>query len=114
MSGANKFRFVSPGIQIREIDRSQINNLNDAVGPTIIGRARRGPGMVPVKVRSYEEFVQIFGEPVRGSTDGDMWREGNLTAPTLENQVEFFLQGIFNLISINLVVNKKGSKTNVI
>jgi phage tail sheath protein FI len=82
MSGANKYRFVSPGIQIKEIDRSQINNVNDTVGPVVIGRARRGPGMVPVKVRSYEEFVQIFGEPVRGSTDGDMWREGNLTAPT--------------------------------
>jgi len=81
MSGANKYRFVSPGIQIKEIDRSQVNNQNDAVGPVIIGRARRGPGMVPVKVRSYEEFVQIFGEPVRGSTDGDIWREGNLTAP---------------------------------
>lgn len=81
MSGANKYRFVSPGIQIKEIDRSQINNLNDAVGPVIIGRARRGPGMVPVKVRSYEEFVSIFGEPVRGSTDGDIWREGNLTGP---------------------------------
>ena len=81
MSGANKYRFVSPGIQIKEIDRSQVNNLNDAVGPVVIGRARRGPGMVPVKVRSYEEFVQIFGEPVRGSTDGDIWREGNLTAP---------------------------------
>jgi hypothetical protein len=81
MSGANKYRFVSPGIQIKEIDRSQINNVNDAVGPVIIGRARRGPGMVPVKVRSYEEFVSIFGEPVRGSTDGDIWREGNLTGP---------------------------------
>jgi len=81
MSGANKFRFVSPGIQIKEIDRSQINNLNEGVGPVIIGRARRGPGMVPVKVRSYEEFVSIFGEPVRGTTDGDVWREGNLTAP---------------------------------
>lgn len=81
MSGANKYRFVSPGIQIKEIDKSQVNNLNDAVGPVIIGRARRGPGMVPVKVRSYEEFVQLFGEPVRGSSDGDIWREGNLTAP---------------------------------
>lgn len=81
MSGANKYRFVSPGIQIKEIDRSQINNQNDAIGPVVIGRARRGPGMVPVKVRSYEEFVQIFGEPVRGSTDGDIWREGNLTGP---------------------------------
>jgi len=81
MSGANKYRFVSPGIQIKEIDRSQINNVNDAVGPVVIGRARRGPGMVPVKVRSYEEFVSIFGEPVRGSTDGDIWREGNLTGP---------------------------------
>jgi hypothetical protein len=81
MSGANKYRFVSPGIQIKEIDRSQVNDLNDAVGPVVIGRARRGPGMVPVKVRSYEEFVSIFGEPVRGSTDGDIWREGNLTGP---------------------------------
>jgi hypothetical protein len=81
MSGANKYRFVSPGIQIKEIDKSQVNNVNDAVGPVVIGRARRGPGMVPVKVRSYEEFVQIFGEPVRGSTDGDIWREGNLTGP---------------------------------
>jgi hypothetical protein len=81
MSGANKYRFVSPGIQIKEIDRSQVNNLNDAVGPVLVGRAQRGPGMVPVKVRSYEEFVQIFGDPVRGSTDGDIWREGNLTAP---------------------------------
>jgi hypothetical protein len=81
MSGANKYRFVSPGIQIKEIDRSQVNNTNDAVGPVIIGRARRGPGMVPVKVRSYEEFVSVFGEPVRGSTDGDIWREGNLTGP---------------------------------
>lgn len=82
MSGANKFKFVSPGVQIKEIDRSQVNNLNDATGPVVIGRARRGPGMVPVKVRSYEEFVSIFGEPVRGQSDGDVWREGNLTAPT--------------------------------
>lgn len=81
MSGANKFKFISPGVQIKEIDRSQINNLTDAVGPVVIGRSRRGPGMVPVKVRSYEEFVQIFGEPVRGSSEGDIWREGNLTAP---------------------------------
>lgn len=81
MSGANKFKFISPGVQIKEIDRSQINNVNDAVGPVIVGRARRGPGMVPVKVRSYEEFVSIFGEPVRGSSEGDIWREGNLTAP---------------------------------
>lgn len=81
MSGANKYRFISPGVQIKEIDRSQVNNLNDAVGPVVIGRARRGPGMVPVKVRSYEEFVQIFGEPVRGGSEGDVWREGNTTAP---------------------------------
>lgn len=80
-SGANKFKFVSPGVQIKEIDRSQVNNLNDQMGPVIIGRARRGPGNVPVKVRSYEEFVSIFGEPVRGETDGDVWREGNLTGP---------------------------------
>lgn len=81
MSGANKYKFVSPGIQIKEIDRSQTNNVNDGIGPVVIGRASRGPGNVPVKVSSYEEFVQIFGEPVRGSSEGDVWREGNNTAP---------------------------------
>ena len=47
---ARKFKFVSPGIFLREIDNSRIPRVPEAVGPVIIGRTRRGPSLVPVKV----------------------------------------------------------------
>jgi hypothetical protein len=72
----SKFRFVSPGIQLREIDRSQIPNEPEAVGPVIIGRAQRGPALRPVKVQNFTEFVEIFGEPLPGGDAGDVWRDG--------------------------------------
>ena len=82
-SDASKFRFVSPGIFINEIDQSQIPAIPDAVGPVIIGRSRKGPGMIPTKVGSFSEFVQTFGEPVDGfGGSGDVWRDGNFSAPT--------------------------------
>ena len=52
-----KFRFVSPGIFINEIDNSQLPEEAGPVGPVIIGRTERGPGMRPVKVESFSEFV---------------------------------------------------------
>jgi len=77
-SDARKFRFVSPGIFINEIDQSQIPALPEAVGPVIIGRAEKGPGMTPTKVGSFSEFVERFGNPLSGiGTDGDVWRLGN-------------------------------------
>ena len=79
---AKKFRFVSPGVQIKEIDKSQLSALPEAVGPVVIGRTLRGPGMVPVTVNSYEEFVEKFGAPDRGAGSSDVWRNGNTTAPT--------------------------------
>jgi hypothetical protein len=78
----DKFRFVSPGVQVQEIDNSQIPRLPDAIGPVIIGRSLRGPVMRPVKVNSFSDFVEVFGEPVAGGIGGDVWREGNKTAPT--------------------------------
>jgi len=71
-----KFRFVSPGIQLRELDRSQIPDEPEAVGPVIIGRAQRGPALRPVKVQNFTEFVEIFGEPLPGGAGGDIWRKG--------------------------------------
>ena len=77
-SDARKFRFVSPGIFINEIDQSQIPAIPDAVGPVVIGRAEKGPGMIPTKVGSFSEFVERFGNPLSGiGTDGDVWRLGN-------------------------------------
>ena len=81
---AKKFDFLSPGIEIREIDQSFIGSERDAEGPIIIGRTRKGPANKPVKVRNLDDFVSVFGLPVPGGNgvQGDMWRDGNMTGPT--------------------------------
>ena len=78
-----KFKFVSPGIFLSEVDNSQLPAVRQAVGPVIIGRTPTGPAMRPYKIESPSEFVQVFGNPVAGAMGGgDVWREGNLTGPT--------------------------------
>jgi hypothetical protein len=52
------------------------------MGPVVIGRSLRGPSMRPVQVQSFSDFVEVFGEPVPGGKGGDVWRDGNKTAPT--------------------------------
>jgi hypothetical protein len=79
---AKDFKFVSPGVHIEEIDNSQLPEAPEAIGPLVIGRARRGPAMQPVKVDSFSEFVTIFGNPVAGAEASDLWRYGVPTAPT--------------------------------
>ena len=74
---SKKYRFVSPGVQLRELDRSQIPDEPEAIGPVIIGRAQRGPALQPVKVQNFTEFVQIFGTPQPGGKTSDVWRDGN-------------------------------------
>ena len=82
-SGASKFKFISPGIFINEIDESKLP-ADPAVdpGPTIIGRARKGPGLVPTTVSSFDEFVQVFGTPDPGAEGGDNWRNNDFDGPT--------------------------------
>jgi len=70
------FKFVSPGVFIQEIDNSFVPKSADTIGPVIIGRARRGISMQPVKVESYSEFVEIFGDTVPGNAGGDVSRSG--------------------------------------
>jgi hypothetical protein len=79
---AKKFKFVSPGIFINEIDNSHIPRIPDEMGPIVIGRSERGPGMRPVKVNSFSEFVEMFGEPIPGGRGDDVYRDGNYLAPT--------------------------------
>jgi len=81
---AKKFDFLSPGIEMREVDQSFIPGERDAEGPIIIGRTRKGPANKPVKIRNLDDFVSVFGAPVPGGTgdQGDIWREGNTTGPT--------------------------------
>ena len=74
---AKKFKFVSPGVFLSEIDNSQIPKTPGGVGPVVIGRCRRGPALKPVKVSSFQEFVEIFGDPIPGNEGEDPWRDGN-------------------------------------
>jgi len=71
-----KFRFVSPGVFVNEIDNSQLPADPGGIGPVVIGRAEKGPSLVPVSVNSFEEFVRVFGTPAPGGAGDDVWREG--------------------------------------
>jgi len=77
-----KFKFISPGIFLSEVDNSQLPAPVEPMGPIIIGRAPFGPGMRPVKITSFSEYVQTFGNPIPGKAGGDIWRNGNLGGPT--------------------------------
>ena len=82
MADVKKFKFVSPGIFLSEVDNSQIPRLPDDIGPVIIGRAERGPNMRPVQVDSFAEFIETFGYPMPGNGTTDTWRDGNYSSAT--------------------------------
>ena len=79
-----KFDFISPGIQLNEVDESVLPAVTQDEGPLIIGRALTGPSMKPVRVSNLEDLYAIFGRPVsgKGAINSDVWRDGNLVAPT--------------------------------
>ena len=77
-----KFKFVSPGIFIKEVDKSYRTPDAPAVGPVIIGRTPYGPAMRPIRVESFGDYVKTFGNPVSGFRGGDLWRLGNIGGPT--------------------------------
>ena len=79
---AKKFRFVSPGIFLNEIDNSQLPREPRDIGPLVIGRTLRGPAMRPVQVDSFSDFVEVFGEPQHGGVGSDPWRDDTQLAPT--------------------------------
>lgn len=77
-----KFKFTSPGVFVDEIDNSQLTGLSNDIGPVVIGRSERGPALKPVKVNSFSEFIEVFGNPIPGNQSGDVYRDGNYLAPT--------------------------------
>ena len=77
-----KFKFVSPGVFIYEIDNSHLPKPVDPIGPVIIGRSERGPSMRPTKIKSLSDFIEVFGTPVGGRRGEDVWRTGNYVGPT--------------------------------
>ncbi len=73
---SRKFRFVSPGVFLREVDNSQLPGQSNAIGPIIIGRTRKGPALRPYKVKSLDELERVFGKPMPGNQGEDPWRDG--------------------------------------
>ena len=55
-----KFKFISPGVFVNEIDQSQLPETSGDIGPLLIGSAQSGPLMKPVTVNSYGDFVAKF------------------------------------------------------
>ena len=78
----DRFKFISPGVFIEEVDKSFIPELPDRMGPVVVGRFKKGPSNRPIKVKSYNELVEVFGTPAPGNASGDIWRSGAMTAPT--------------------------------
>ena len=79
-----KFDFISPDIVLNEIDESVLQPEATEVGPLLIGPARKGPAMKPVRINNLSDLYSIFGKPVngKGTSNVDVWRDGNLTNPT--------------------------------
>ena len=79
-----KYKFISPGVFIKEIDNSQLPKEPQGIGPMVIGRTRYGRSMIPTKVESLSEFVSLFGNPSAGGGVPDVWRTEtqSILAPT--------------------------------
>ena len=79
---ASKYKFISPGIFVSEIDNTGREATPADVGPALIGRSEKGPMLKPTRVDSYFDFVNTFGNPIPGGKGGDVARNGNYSSPT--------------------------------
>jgi phage tail sheath protein FI len=55
-------RIVSPGVFTREKDLSFLPQAIGEIGAAIVGPTVKGPAFVPTIVRTFNEFVEIFGD----------------------------------------------------
>ena len=78
----DKFKFISPGIFVNEIDNTGRNVLPGDIGPVIVGRSEKGPILRPTQVNDFADFVNEFGMPIPGGNGSDVSRYGNYIAPT--------------------------------
>ena len=91
----DKFKFVSPGVFVAEVDNSQLPEEPRGVGPVIIGRSLKGPALRPVQVNSFSDFVETFGNPIFGAGSSDVWRDGpNVSAPHMPLMLRKRIYGI--------------------
>ena len=55
-------RIVSPGVFTSEKDLSFLPQAIGEIGAAIVGPTQKGPAFVPTIVRSFNEFVEVFGD----------------------------------------------------
>ena len=90
-----KFKFLSPGVFIAEVDESIRDTPRPEDGPIIIGRTEHGPAMRPVSVDNWSDWTTFFGNPIDGTSKpasevlksrtggkADVYRLGNYQGPT--------------------------------
>ena len=68
-NSSRKFKFISPGVFINEIDNSQVPQTPGDIGPVVIGLATKGPMMTPVTVNSLDDAPELMNS----SPYGDGW-----------------------------------------
>ena len=78
----SKFDFISPDIVVREVDLSELPPEPSDDGILIIGQAKQGPAMKPIRVNNLDDLEAVFGSPYGGDRTGDIWRNGNTANPT--------------------------------
>ena len=81
-NSSRKFKFISPGVFINEIDNSQVPAVAGDIGPIVLGTAAKGPLNKPISISSFNDFIEVFGSPVAGNEGTDLWRNDSLNAPT--------------------------------
>jgi len=59
---------VSPGVLLKEIDKSFITPGTDPSGLAIIGPAAKGPIEIPTAVSNYNDFKEIFGTTIKSGS----------------------------------------------
>lgn len=79
-----KYKFISPSVQIEEVDLTTRPIERNGIGAVVIGRSERGPAQTPIEVQDRNAFYEMFGQPIPGggTIKNDVWRDGNYTAPT--------------------------------
>ena len=79
-------RIVSPGVFTNEVDQSFLAGGVAEIGAAIIGNTVKGPALIPTQIRSYSDFVAMFGSYTDDSyvphVVQDYLRNGNVITVT--------------------------------
>tara|TARA_R110000824_G_scaffold123214_4_gene280767 strand:- start:1867 stop:4755 length:2889 start_codon:yes stop_codon:yes gene_type:complete len=78
----DRFKFISPGVFVNEIDNTGRSATPADIGPVLIGRSEKGPILRPTRVKDFADFITEFGMPIPGGDGKDVSRDGNYISPT--------------------------------